>query len=151
MTGLSGVGIGWRPEIAGYIASLPGLRFTEVVAESLPGPGNSMPTGLAELAARVVSVVPHGVRLSLGGAEPVQPERVAHLAHCAALVGAPLVSEHIAFVRAGGIRSRPSSPVPRSRDALEAIGTMSGAPRPSCRCRSRWNRSPRWSTGPMTS
>lgn len=24
-----GVGIGWRPDIAGYVRSLPGLRFTE--------------------------------------------------------------------------------------------------------------------------
>lgn len=121
MSASYGVAIGWRREIAGYIASLPGLRFTEVVAESLPGPGNSMPTGLAELAARGVAIVPHGVRLSLGGAEPVQPERVAHLAHCATLVGAPLVSEHIAFVRAGGTEVGHLLPVPRSRDALEAI------------------------------
>ena len=31
-----GVGIGWRPEIAGFVAGLPGLRFAEVVAESVP-------------------------------------------------------------------------------------------------------------------
>ena len=30
-----GVGIGWRPEIAGFVAALPGLRFAEVVAESI--------------------------------------------------------------------------------------------------------------------
>ena len=35
---LTGVGVGWRPEIAGVVAGLPGLGFCEVVAESVPGP-----------------------------------------------------------------------------------------------------------------
>ena len=52
--------------------------------------------------ARGVPVIPHGVRLSLGGAEPVDPARVAHLAGLRRALDAPLVSEHIAFVRAGG-------------------------------------------------
>lgn len=124
MTGVGnayGVGIGWRPEIAGFVADLPGLRFTEVIAESLPGPGGQMPDGLEELRARHVTVVPHGVRLSLGGAEAVDPRRVAHLAHCAQMLGAPLVSEHIAYVRAGGMEAGHLLPVPRSRDAVEAM------------------------------
>ena len=114
------VGIGWRPEIAGLVADLPGLRFTEVIAESLPSRGGAPPM-LAALIERGVSVVPHGVRLSLGGAEPVDPRRVAHLAHCAELVGASMVSEHIAFVRAGGLEAGHLLPIPRSRDALDAI------------------------------
>jgi uncharacterized protein (UPF0276 family) len=116
-----GVGIGWRPEIAGFVASLPGLRFTEVIAESLPGAGRPLPAGLADLRERGVAVVPHGVRLSLGGAEPVHPARVAHLAHCAEALAAPVVSEHIAFVRAAGVEAGHLLPVPRSRAALDAL------------------------------
>ena len=37
------------------------------------------------------------------------------------LTGAPLVSEHIAFVRAGGIEAGHLLPVPRTRDAVAAI------------------------------
>jgi hypothetical protein len=138
-SGTYGVGIGWRREIAGFVGDLPGLRFTEVVAESLPGArplpgtrplpgarpvpgsGGRLPAGLAALRGRGVTVVPHGVRLSLGGAEPVDPARVAHLAHCAEALDAPLVSEHIAFVRAGGTEAGHLLPVPRSWDAVEAI------------------------------
>lgn len=69
-------GIGWRPEIAGVLSRLPGLRFTEVVAETLTG-----------------------------GALP-----------------APLVSEHIAFVRAGGTEAGHLLPVPRTPDALDVQG-----------------------------
>ncbi|WP_344614452.1 DUF692 domain-containing protein [Dactylosporangium salmoneum] len=115
-----GVGIGWRPEIAGYVAALPGLRFTEVVAESLHT-HDPVPEALAELIARGVRVVPHGVKLSLGGAEPIADARAAHLARCAELLGAPLVSEHIAFVRAGGVEAGHLLPVPRTREAVEAI------------------------------
>ena len=115
-----GVGIGWRPEISGYVAGLPGLRFTEVVAESLPRRGPA-PEALLALRERGVAVVPHGVKLSLGGSEPVVPERVTHLARCAELVGAPLVSEHIAFVRAGGREAGHLLPLPRTREAVSAL------------------------------
>ncbi|SIN07620.1 DUF692 domain-containing protein [Micromonospora cremea] len=120
MTGPYGVGIGWRPEIAGFVADLPGLRFVEVVAESVPATG-PLPPGLTQLRERAVTVVPHGVRLSLGGAEPVDPARVAHLAAVAQRVDAPLVSEHIAFVRAGGLEAGHLLPLPRSREAVDAV------------------------------
>ncbi len=115
---LAGVGIGWRPEIAGFVADLPGIQFCEVVAESLHG---GLPAPLDALIARGVTVVPHGVRLSLGGAEPVEQHRIEHLAAAARLVGAPLVSEHIAFVRAGGVEAGHLLPVPRTRAALAAL------------------------------
>lgn len=111
------VGIGWRPEIAEFVAGLPGLAFTEVIAESLHHPDPE----LLALRDRGVRVVPHGVKLSLGGAEEVDPARVAHLARGAALVAAPLVSEHVAFVRAGGLEAGHLLPVPRSRAALAAL------------------------------
>ena len=72
------------------------------------------PRGVADLRERGMAVVPHGVRLSLGGAEPLDPARVAHLAACAAALDAPLVSEHVAFVRAGGREAGHLLPVPRT-------------------------------------
>jgi uncharacterized protein len=114
-----GVGIGWRPEIAGYVAGLPGLRFTEVVAESVR-PAAPAPA-LLDLRARGVTVIPHGVKLSLGGAEPVDRRRVAHLAECAEVLGAPLVSEHIAFCRAGGMEVGHLTPLPRTRDSVAVM------------------------------
>jgi uncharacterized protein (UPF0276 family) len=120
MTTAYGVGIGWRPEIGGFVAQLPGLKFAEVVAESVHAHGD-LPVGLAELRDRGVAVVPHGVKLSLGGAEPVEPARVTHLAAVAERLGAPLVSEHIAFVRAGGMEAGHLLPIPRSREAVDAV------------------------------
>ncbi|MGV9801465.1 DUF692 domain-containing protein [Mycobacterium sp. NPDC003449] len=119
---LGDVGIGWRREIAGVIADLrPG--FCEVIAESLPmRRRRARPeAALADLVARGVPVIPHGVALSLGGVEPVQPKRVRRLAACARALRSPVVSEHIAFVRAGGIEAGHLLPVPRTREAIDVL------------------------------
>lgn len=119
---LGDLGLGWRREIAGVIADLtPG--FCEVIAESIPMRGRRARPDpmLAGLVADGIPVVPHGVALSLGGAEPLQPARLARLAACADALGSPLVSEHIAFVRAGGIEAGHLLPVPRTREALDVL------------------------------
>jgi uncharacterized protein len=117
---LAGVGIGWRPELAGFAARREGLGFAEVVAESLHD-GQPLPDGLEALLARGVPVVPHGVRLSLGSTEEPDPGRVAHLAALAERLGSPLVSEHVAFVRGGGLEAGHLLPVPRTREALAVL------------------------------
>jgi uncharacterized protein len=114
-----GVGIGWRPEIAGYVADLPGLRFTEVIAESVRP--SALNPALAALRDKGVTVIPHGVKLSLGGAEPVDPKRVRHLAECAEALGSPWVSEHISFCRAGGLEVGHLTPLPRTRDSVKVM------------------------------
>lgn len=121
----NGLGIGWRPQICGVIDHLDGLAFCEVIAESLTPAGRSgtvaVPAELEALRARGTLVVPHGISLSLGGAEPVSAARVEWLARCAEAVSAPLVSEHIAFVRAGGLEAGHLLPVPRTREALDVL------------------------------
>ncbi|WP_231498224.1 DUF692 domain-containing protein [Pseudonocardia halophobica] len=123
---VAGLGVGWRPEIAGVVARLPDLGFCEVIAESLdlrhpdrPPAGPSR--GVTDLRGRGIPVVPHGVRLGLGDAEGVDPGRVAHLAACARALDAPLVSEHVAFVRAAGREAGHLLPVPRTREALDVL------------------------------
>lgn len=115
----AGVGIGWRPGIAGVVSDVEDLGFAEVVAESFAPAGP--PRGVADLRERGVTVLPHGVRLSLGGTDPLDAARVTHLAACADALGAPLVSEHIAFVRAGGRDAGHLLPLPRTREALDVL------------------------------
>ncbi|WP_131768005.1 DUF692 domain-containing protein [Candidatus Protofrankia californiensis] len=119
-TPLHGLGIGWRPELAAFIVDRTDLRFVEVIAETLHTHG-PLPAGLDELVERGVTVVPHGVGLGLGGADPLQPARVAHLAAVAERLRAPLVSEHVAFVRADGLEAGHLLPVPRTREALDVL------------------------------
>ncbi|WP_329425183.1 DUF692 domain-containing protein [Streptomyces sp. NBC_01268] len=121
-----GIGIGWRPEIADAVEALDGVEWVEVVAENLCG--DHLPGSLERLRARGVTVVPHGVSLGLGGAGRPDAGRLAGLARKAELLGAPLVTEHIAFVRAGGpltatplLEAGHLLPVPRTRDALDVL------------------------------
>ena len=113
------VGIGWRPEIDLTIERLPGVEFMEVIAEGIRP--DALPESLRAIRGRGIPVVPHGISLSLGGAERPDPARLKHLGECAAALGAPLVSEHIAFVRAGNREAGHLLPVPRSRAALDVV------------------------------
>lgn len=121
-----GIGIGWRPEIADTVEALPGIDWVEAVAENLCA--DHLPASLVRLRERGVTVVPHGVSLGLGGADRPDPGRLAGLAARATLLGAPLVTEHIAFVRAGGARTASPVleaghllPVPRTWAALDVL------------------------------
>lgn len=116
----TGVGIGWRQEISSLIDTLPELRWVEVVAE---GVMHGMPPALRALRDDGVSVIPHGVRLGLGDAEGVDDDRVRHFAESARVTGAPLVSEHIAFVRSGGVEAGHLLPLPRTREAVDVMVT----------------------------
>jgi uncharacterized protein (UPF0276 family) len=115
-----GLGIGWRHAVASLVLRRPDLGFVEVLAEAYPV-DRPLPLSLVEARRRGVVVVPHGVGLSVGGAEHPDPARIDFLAHLAHRVGAPLVSEHVAFVRADGIEAGHLLPVPRTRDALEVL------------------------------
>ncbi|WP_405959284.1 DUF692 domain-containing protein [Streptomyces sp. NBC_00868] len=116
-----GVGIGWRPEIADAVERLPGLDWVEVVAENIC-PGH-LPEALLRLHERGTRVVPHGVSLGLGGADRPDPAKLTALGERAVALGAPLVTEHIAFVRTSSpaLEAGHLLPVPRTRDALDVL------------------------------
>ncbi|MGW7044633.1 DUF692 domain-containing protein [Streptomyces avermitilis] len=124
--GTLGTGIGWRPEIADAVERMPGIDWVEAVAENVC-PGH-LPESLLRLRERGITVVPHGVSLGLGGADRPDEARLTALAERAEALGSPLVTEHIAFVRAGGaltasplLEAGHLLPVPRTRDALDVL------------------------------
>ncbi|MFJ5029271.1 DUF692 domain-containing protein [Streptomyces sp. NPDC088560] len=124
--GRLGAGIGWRPEIADAVERMPGIDWVEVVAENVC-PGH-LPQSLLRLRERGVTVIPHGVSLGLGDADRPDEGRLTALAERAEALGSPLVTEHIAFVRAGGaltasplLEAGHLLPVPRTRDALDVL------------------------------
>lgn len=114
-----GLGIGWRPELALDIDRRPDLGFVEIVAENIHP--SRIPPPLRALRERGVQVIPHGISLSLGGAEPLDKSTLRRLADLAKELDAPLVSEHIAFVRAGGVEAGHLLPLPRTRAALDVL------------------------------
>ena len=116
---MTAIGIGWRSEIDLTVEELPGVEFVEAIAEGIRP--DRLPESLLVLRERGVPVIPHGVGLSLGGARLPDPARIAHLAECARALDSPLVSEHLAFVRADGHEAGHLLPVPRTRESLDIV------------------------------
>jgi uncharacterized protein (UPF0276 family) len=114
-----GLGIGWRPELALAIERREALGFVEVTAENIRL--DDIPPALTRMAARGIPIIVHGLSLSLGGAERPDKRRLDHLVRVAQRLGATLVSEHLAFVRAEGLEAGHLLPVPRTRESLQVI------------------------------
>ena len=115
-----GLGLGWRPETALLMATRADLTFSEVIAENI-APHQPVPRALANLIAAGKPVVAHGIGLSLGSADGIKPAHIDRLARVAEKLQAPLVSEHIAFVRADGLEAGHLLPVKRTRPMLDII------------------------------
>jgi uncharacterized protein (UPF0276 family) len=113
-----GVGIGWRHEIDVTVERLD-ADFVEFIAEDVNP--RRVPESLTLIRGRGTPTLPHAVSLSLGGAEPLEVSRVEHLARVAEAVGAPLVSDHVAFTRASGLDAGHILPLPRTREALDVL------------------------------
>src|SRR3954447_2316193 len=114
------VGLGFRPEIAGDLLRSPRcVDFVEVVAEAC----FASPAAHREAVAvsRVWPVVPHGVKLSLGSAEGIDVDRARRLGALAREVRAPAVTEHVAFVRAGGREIGHLTQVPLTREMVRVV------------------------------
>ncbi len=113
-------GIGWRPELALAIARRETLDFVEIVADDFFDTAR-LPDALLEVVSRGVEVIPHCVSLSLGGAEQVDSSVIRKLDRVASLCKSRMVSDHLTFVRAGGINSGHLLPVAYTADEVEIL------------------------------
>lgn len=114
-----GVGLGFRPELAAHL--LAGrLRpdFLELVAE-----GCLSPARLREAAAlgQMWPLALHGVKLSLGSADGLDERRAARFARIARDIRAAVVTEHVSFVRAGGVEIGHLTTLPWTDEAIEVV------------------------------
>ena len=96
-----GAGVSFRPAWRWEVIRHRGeLGAVECIPEDVVGPAAARDLLLVRDA---VPVLLHGIGLSLGSAEGLDPERVRHVARLAETVSPPWFSEHIAFTRADGI------------------------------------------------
>ena len=93
----SAVGAGLKPQhYAEIVATRPDVGFLEIHAENYMSAGGPPHRWLAALA-EIYPLSVHGVGLSLGSAEKLDPERLARLARVVGLYRPALVSEHLAW------------------------------------------------------
>ncbi|WP_437298944.1 multinuclear nonheme iron-dependent oxidase [Sorangium sp. So ce426] len=122
------VGVGFRPELAADLLAAPGaVDFVEVVAEAC----FASPAARREASAiaRIWPVVPHGVKLSLGSASGIDMDRARRLGALCRELSAPVVSEHVAFVRGGGREIGHLTALPYTLEAARAVAKNVAAAR----------------------
>ena len=105
----------WRWEVVRHRGELDAV---ECIPEDVAGPVGFHDYGLIRQA---VPVLLHGIGLSLGSADGLDPERVEHVARAVEVVRPPWFSEHIAWTRAGGVDLGHLAPLPFCRQAVDAV------------------------------
>ncbi|OBV38236.1 DUF692 domain-containing protein [Janthinobacterium psychrotolerans] len=97
------VGLGWRGELAaGILSSLAHIDVLEVIADDYYRAGRGDIDALRSLA-RQVPLTLHGVGMGLASTIPAEPRRLQAMARLMNAVQAESWSEHLSFVRAGGV------------------------------------------------
>lgn len=97
------VGLAWRPELAaGILANLDRIECVEVMAEPCFDAPSTMLHALRRLAGTTHLVV-HATSLGLASSHPVETRRIERVARIIDALRPAAWSEHLAFVRAGGI------------------------------------------------
>jgi uncharacterized protein (UPF0276 family) len=113
------VGIGWRPELAaGIFANLDRVDVVEVLADNYFKASRRELNALRALAQQV-PVQLHGVGLGLASAYAVDTTRLDKMARLIGHVRPAGWSEHLAFVRAGGVEVGHLAMPPRTAQTVE--------------------------------
>jgi uncharacterized protein (UPF0276 family) len=112
-------GLGWRPRLAaGILANLDRIDIVEVIADDYFRAPRHERRALQTLAAQT-PVTLHGVSLGLASAVPVETRRLEDMARLCEEVKPEFWSEHLAFVRGGGIEIGHLAAPPRTEATIE--------------------------------
>ena len=112
-------GIGWRPELAaGILSNLDRIDIVEVIADDYFDAPKAKRRALGTLA-RQIPVALHGVTLGLASAVPVDKPRLEQTARLIECVQPQFWSEHLAFVRGGGVEIGHLAAPPRTEATVE--------------------------------
>jgi uncharacterized protein (UPF0276 family) len=97
-----------------------GVDFLEVIADHYI---DTRPDKLRELdlLAERYTLIPHGLNLSLGTAEGLDPDYRDGLLGLVRRLDPPWWSDHVAFTRAGGVEIGHLAPLPFTREALDVL------------------------------
>ncbi len=122
------VGLGWRGELAaGIFAHLEHVDLLEIIADDYFGADARALRPLATLASQV-PITLHGVSMGLAGSEAVESRRMDNMARLVEVLRPESWSEHLAFVRAGGIEIGHLAAPPRTiRNITAAIANIERA------------------------
>ncbi|HEX8846432.1 MAG TPA: DUF692 domain-containing protein [Pyrinomonadaceae bacterium] len=124
------VGLGWRPRLAaGILSNLDKIDLVEVIADDYFNAPRQERRALRTLAAQT-PVTLHGVSLGLASSTAVEPKRLDRMARLCAEVEPVSWSEHLAFVRGGGVEIGHLAAPPRTAATIDgALANLARARR----------------------
>jgi len=113
------VGLGWRPKLsAGILSNLDRIDIVEVIADDFFVAPRRERRALRTLAAQT-QVSLHGVSLGLASSVRVHPKRLDQMARLCAEITPVSWSEHLAFVRGGGVEIGHLAAPPRTAATID--------------------------------
>jgi uncharacterized protein (UPF0276 family) len=116
-----GVGVGFRkPHVAEVLREQPAMDWFEIISENYFAEGGIQRKNLEELRA-AYRVVPHGVSLSIGGAEPLDADYLARLRALVRRLDAPWCSDHLCWTGFGRFDVHDLLPLPFTTATLEHV------------------------------
>jgi uncharacterized protein (UPF0276 family) len=112
-------GLGWRPQLAlGILSHLDRIELVEVIADDLFDAPRATRRAIRTLAAQV-PITLHGVSLGLASSVPVETKRLEKTARLINELNPVSWSEHLAFVRGGGLEIGHLAAPPRTQTTIE--------------------------------
>lgn len=113
------VGLGWRPDLAaGILSHLDRIDLLEVIADDFFDAPRHAVRALRTLTSQIPLTL-HGVGMGLASAGPVEQKRLEAMARLVDRVRPVAWSEHLAFVRGGGVEIGHLAASPRTADTVE--------------------------------
>jgi len=114
-------GLGWRPALAaGILGHLDRIDLLEVMADDYVDTPKQGLRALGTLAAQVPLVV-HGTKLGLASAQPVEARWLDRMARVVEAARPDYWSEHLAFVRGGGVEIGHLAAPPRHAATIDGL------------------------------
>jgi uncharacterized protein (UPF0276 family) len=116
-----GVGVGLRsPHIALVMRDRPPMDWFEIISENYFAQGGIDRAQLESMRS-TYRLVPHGVSLSIGGADPLDADHLARLRALVRRIDAPWCSDHLCWTGVGGIDVHDLLPMPYTRATLDHV------------------------------
>jgi uncharacterized protein (UPF0276 family) len=116
-----GVGVGFRtPHVVHVLRERPPMDWFEVISENYFAAGGIQRANLEALRDGY-RVVPHGVSLSIGGADALDADYLRRLRDLVRRTGAPWCSDHLCWTGIGGVDTHDLLPMPMTPATLEHV------------------------------
>jgi hypothetical protein len=123
---LTGFGLGLRPDhYEAVLADRPAIDWFEALTENYLVAGGK-PLHYLDRVRRDWPMVMHGVSLSIGGSDPLDPDYLAQVAQLAHRIEPAWISDHLCWTGTAGLNMHDLLPLPYTEEALVHVADRIG-------------------------